>query len=50
MDFEFVAGEFAQHISQPVNFTEDGITFIAEIVSGSAWMCPERVITPNLRV
>lgn len=32
MDFEFVAGEFAQQISQPVNFTEGGITFIAEIV------------------
>ena len=28
-----MAGEFAQQISQPVNFTEDGITFVAEIVS-----------------
>lgn len=33
MNFEFVAGLFAQQDAVSVNFEEDGITFAAESVS-----------------
>ena len=34
LDFEFVAGQFAEQISALVNVTEDDTIFVAENVSG----------------
>jgi hypothetical protein len=34
MNFETVAGLFAQQVSGRTNFTNEGITFVAERVSG----------------